>query len=59
MIVEKRFALISTKMAKQTIRCQEKHIKLELQWRKAPPCSSCDAGIVAPLIFSPSVESLN
>ena len=59
MIVEKRFALILTKMAKQTIRCQEKHIKLELQWRKAPPCSSWDTGRVAPLIFSPGIKSLN
>ena len=59
MIVEKKIALILTKMAKQTIRCQEKHIKLELQWRKVSPCSSLDTGRVVLLIFSPGVESLN
>ena len=30
-------------------------IKLELQWRQAPPCSSWDTGREAPFIFSPGV----
>ena len=34
-------------------------MKLELQWRKAPPCSSWDTGIVAPLIVFSGDKSLN
>ena len=34
-------------------------MKLELQWRKVPPCSSWDTGIVAPLIVSSGDKSLN